>query len=210
MDRRNGKVTVHKIACAVDCGPAIYPDAIIAQMESAAIMALSVAFNEKIQFADGGVRTANFDEYQLLTMSAVPEIDVHISKSVHEMAASVNQAFRRLLRQWPMPFSMPPVCDYGSCPLNKSCLLRLSDKIPGSIECKMANIVLFFDYPLYKEMELNTLCCIVCRCSDAPAETYRTIGVKILVILTQLFLPQGGLHSAYITGHLSHLSWGMR
>lgn len=83
VDRKNGKVKVHKIECAIDCGPAIYPDAITAQMEGAAIMAMSVAFNEKIHFADGGVKTANFDEYRLLTMSAVPEIEVHISKSAH-------------------------------------------------------------------------------------------------------------------------------
>jgi isoquinoline 1-oxidoreductase beta subunit len=85
VDRKSGKVTVHKIVCAVDCGPAVYPDAIKAQMEGAAVMALSTAFHEKIHFADGGVQTANFDEYRLLTMSEVPEVEVHIAESVHEI-----------------------------------------------------------------------------------------------------------------------------
>lgn len=85
VDTKSGKVTVHKVVCAVDCGPAIYPDAITAQMEGATVMALSTAFHEKIHFAGGGVKTANFDEYPLLTMSEVPEVEVHISQSVHEI-----------------------------------------------------------------------------------------------------------------------------
>ncbi len=83
VDRKTGKVNVHKIVCAIDCGPAVYPDGIVAQLEGAAVMALSVAFNEKIQFADGGVKTANYDEYPLLTLADVPEIEVYIAKSIH-------------------------------------------------------------------------------------------------------------------------------
>ncbi len=44
-------------------------------------MALSVAFYERISFANGGVKTANFDEYPVLTMTEVPEIEVHIAQS---------------------------------------------------------------------------------------------------------------------------------
>ncbi len=85
VDRKSGKVTVHKVVCAVDCGPAVYPDAIVAQMEGATVMALSVAFHEKIHFSGGGVATSNFDEYRLLTISEVPEVEVHIAKSMHEI-----------------------------------------------------------------------------------------------------------------------------
>lgn len=81
VDRKNGNITVHKIICTLDCGPAVFPDAITAQMEGAAMMALSVAFNENIHFANGGVVTLNYDDYPLLTMSAVPEVEVHIVKS---------------------------------------------------------------------------------------------------------------------------------
>lgn len=83
VDRQSGKVTVHKLICAVDCGPAVYPDAIVAQMEGAAVMALSTAFNEKIHFSGGGVQTANYGTYPLLTMSAVPKVEVHIADSIH-------------------------------------------------------------------------------------------------------------------------------
>jgi isoquinoline 1-oxidoreductase beta subunit len=77
----NGSVTVHKIHCAIDCGTAVYPDAIRAQAEAGVIMGMSVAFYERVRFRDGGVYTANYDEYQVLRMSEVPEIEVHIVES---------------------------------------------------------------------------------------------------------------------------------
>ncbi len=78
---KKGKITVHKIVCAVDCGTAVYPDAIRAQAEGGVVMGLSTAFYEKVNFSDGGVNTANYDDYPVLTMSEVPEIEVHIAKN---------------------------------------------------------------------------------------------------------------------------------
>ncbi len=85
VDPKRGMVKVHKVVCAVDCGPAVYPDAIVAQMEGAAVMALSVAFHEKVHFSGGGVDTVNFDQYPILTMSEVPEVEVHIADSRHKI-----------------------------------------------------------------------------------------------------------------------------
>ena len=79
--KKNGAVTVHKMVCAIDCGTAVYPDAIRAQAEGGVIMGLSTAFYEKVRFENGGVKTANYDDYPVLTMSEVPEIEVHIAKS---------------------------------------------------------------------------------------------------------------------------------
>jgi isoquinoline 1-oxidoreductase beta subunit len=78
---KNGAITVHKMICALDCGTAVYPDAIRAQAEGGVVMGLSVAFHEKIRFADGGVKTANYDEYPVLTMRDVPDIEVHIARN---------------------------------------------------------------------------------------------------------------------------------
>ncbi len=80
-----GLLTVHKIVCAIDCGEAIYPDQIKAQAEGGIIMGLSTAFYEKVSFADGGVKTSNYSDYPVLTMSEVPEIEVHIAKSKHSL-----------------------------------------------------------------------------------------------------------------------------
>ena len=78
---KSGAITVHKMVCAIDCGTAVYPDAIKAQAESGVIMGLSTAFYEKVRFSNGGVKTANYDDYPVLTMSEVPEIEVHIAKN---------------------------------------------------------------------------------------------------------------------------------
>jgi isoquinoline 1-oxidoreductase beta subunit len=76
-----GKITVHKMVCAIDCGTAVYPDAIRAQAEGGVVMGLSVALHERVRFENGGVKTVNYDEYPVLTMSDVPEIEVHIAKN---------------------------------------------------------------------------------------------------------------------------------
>lgn len=85
VDRTTGGVTVHRVVCVVDCGQAVYPDAIVAQMEGGMFIGLSAALNEKVEFADGGVQTANYDEYPVLTISEVPQIEVHIAESRHSV-----------------------------------------------------------------------------------------------------------------------------
>ncbi|MEI9477749.1 MAG: hypothetical protein WCO26_14375 [Deltaproteobacteria bacterium] len=44
-------------------------------------MGVSAAIKEKVEFAKGGVKTFNFDDYNILRMSEVPEFEVHIVKS---------------------------------------------------------------------------------------------------------------------------------
>ncbi len=81
VDQETGTVKIHKIICAFDCGPTVFPDAIKAQIQGATIMALSTAFHEKIQFENGGVKTANFNDYPMLSMTEVPTIEVHLAQS---------------------------------------------------------------------------------------------------------------------------------
>jgi isoquinoline 1-oxidoreductase beta subunit len=81
VDKQTGRITVHRLVCAVDCGPAVYPDAIVAQMEGGAIFALSAAMKEKVEFSKGGVSSSNYDDYPILKMSETPEIEVHIVPS---------------------------------------------------------------------------------------------------------------------------------
>ena len=81
VDKSRGQIRVHRIVCVLDCGPAVYPDAIRAQLEGSAIFGLSAALKERVRFANGGVATSNYDDYPILTISETPEIDVHIVKS---------------------------------------------------------------------------------------------------------------------------------
>lgn len=78
---KKGRIAVHRMVCAVDCGTAVYPDAIRAQVEGGVVMAMSTAFHEKISFSEGGVKTGNYDDYPLLTMTDVHEIETHLFPS---------------------------------------------------------------------------------------------------------------------------------
>jgi isoquinoline 1-oxidoreductase beta subunit len=81
VDRSTGTIAVHKVTCAVDCGPVVNPTIVSAQMMGAIMMGLSAATREKIEFANGGVQSGNFGDYELLRMSDAPDVEVHIVKS---------------------------------------------------------------------------------------------------------------------------------
>lgn len=81
MNEKNAKIKVHKVVVALDCGPVVNPDTVVAQIEGGVIEALSTALIEQVIFANGGVKSANFNDYKILKMSEVPEIEVHIIKS---------------------------------------------------------------------------------------------------------------------------------
>lgn len=80
VDRDKGSIRVHRVVCAIDCGPVINPDTVRAQMEGGIIMGLSAALKERVNFAKGGVETSNFGDYPLLRFSETPEIEVHLVK----------------------------------------------------------------------------------------------------------------------------------
>jgi isoquinoline 1-oxidoreductase beta subunit len=81
VDKKDGTVKVHRITCAVDCGPVINPDITTAQLQGGIIFGLSAALKERVSFAHGGVESANFHNYEILPMSQTPEIEVHVVKS---------------------------------------------------------------------------------------------------------------------------------
>jgi len=81
VNQGNGAVKVNRIVAAVDCGPFVNPDTIKAQIEGGIIEALSTALKEEVMFSNGGVKSENFDDYKIIRMSEIPEIEVHIVKS---------------------------------------------------------------------------------------------------------------------------------
>jgi isoquinoline 1-oxidoreductase beta subunit len=85
VDEKTGKIKVHKVVAAVDCGPVINPGPLVEQIEGGNIMALSTALKEEVKFAKGGVATSNFDSYPIIRMSEAPEIEVHIVKSTDKI-----------------------------------------------------------------------------------------------------------------------------
>ncbi|MGA2464846.1 MAG: xanthine dehydrogenase family protein molybdopterin-binding subunit [Thermodesulfobacteriota bacterium] len=81
VNKKDGTIKVHRVVAAVDCGPVVNPDPLVAQIEGGIINSLSTALKEEVKFANGGVKSANFDDYNVMRMSEVPEIQVHIVKS---------------------------------------------------------------------------------------------------------------------------------
>ncbi len=117
VDKKSGAIKVHRVVCAVDCGPYVNPTIIKAQMTGGITMGLSAALKERVNFAGGGVSSSNFDDYQLLNMSEAPEVEVHIVESTDEQGgigepglppiapAVANAVFNAIglrLRQLPM------------------------------------------------------------------------------------------------------------
>jgi isoquinoline 1-oxidoreductase beta subunit len=73
-----GAVKVHRVVCAIDCGLAVNPDLIAAQMEGSVVFGLSAALKGEITLERGRVVQANFGDYPILTISETPEVEVHI------------------------------------------------------------------------------------------------------------------------------------
>ncbi len=57
------------------------PAIVSAQMMGGLTMGLSAALKEKIELANGGIKSENFSDYELLRMNEAPDVDVHIVKS---------------------------------------------------------------------------------------------------------------------------------
>lgn len=71
-------ITVRRVFCVIDCGLAINPDVVQAQMEGSITFGLSAALQEQIEIRDGKVQQSNFHDYRLLRMHQAPEIHVRI------------------------------------------------------------------------------------------------------------------------------------
>ena len=77
----NGHPRVHRVVCAVDCGFAVNPDNVNAQMESAIVFGLSAVLHGAITFKDGRVEQSNFHDYPILRINEMPKVEVHIVQS---------------------------------------------------------------------------------------------------------------------------------
>jgi isoquinoline 1-oxidoreductase beta subunit len=74
-----GKLTVHQVDTAIDCGMFVNPERIQSQIEGAAIMGLSLAKYGEITFKDGKVQQGNFDDFPVIRIDEAPLVtNVHI------------------------------------------------------------------------------------------------------------------------------------
>ena len=77
----NGRLHIHKITCALDCGFAVNPDMVRAQMESGIIFGLTATLHGEITVKNGEVQQSNFHDYPMLRIHETPVIEVYLVKS---------------------------------------------------------------------------------------------------------------------------------
>ena len=85
-----GRIRVPRVVCAVDCGTAVNPLAVRAQMESAIAFGLGAALKSRLTLKEGRVVESNFHDYDVLRMSEMPHVEVHILES-HEKTGGVGE-----------------------------------------------------------------------------------------------------------------------
>ena len=78
---QDGRIRVHRVVCAIDCGIAVNPTTIEAQMESGIAFGLGAVLESEITFKDGRVQQSNFDDYRVLKLPQMPTVEVHIVPS---------------------------------------------------------------------------------------------------------------------------------
>lgn len=86
-----GAVRVRRVACAIDCGKAVNPATVVAQMESGIVFGLSAALEGEITLKGGRVEQGNFGDYPVLRIGECPAIEVEIVESGWEHLGGVGE-----------------------------------------------------------------------------------------------------------------------
>ena len=87
----NGKVKVHRVVSAVDCGQVINPAGVVQQIESGIVYGLSTALKIGITLDHGRVQQKNFNNYDPLRIDEMPVVEVHLVEN-HEAPGGIGEA----------------------------------------------------------------------------------------------------------------------
>jgi isoquinoline 1-oxidoreductase beta subunit len=77
----DGKIRVHRVVCAVDCGLVVNPDGVIAQMQGGILFGTSALLYGEITVEQGRVQQSNFHDYPIVRIDEAPTIEVYIVSS---------------------------------------------------------------------------------------------------------------------------------
>ena len=78
---QDGRIRVHRVVCAIDCGIAVNPSAIAAQLDSGVAFGLGAALHSRLSFKDGRVQESNYHDYRVLRLNEMPVVETHIVPS---------------------------------------------------------------------------------------------------------------------------------
>jgi isoquinoline 1-oxidoreductase beta subunit len=83
-----GVIRVHRVVCAIDCGIAVNPAAVTAQMESGIAFGLGAALHSALHLKEGRVQESNYHDYRVLRLNEMPVVEVHIVPSTDKMGGA--------------------------------------------------------------------------------------------------------------------------
>ena len=101
---------VVRVACVIDCGNVVNPDSVVAQMQGGIVHGMTAALWGKVTFTNGRASARNFDNYRMMRMRDMPQVDVQIIASgaalggvgeagVPPIAPAIANAYARLTGQ---------------------------------------------------------------------------------------------------------------
>jgi isoquinoline 1-oxidoreductase subunit beta len=82
---------VKRVVCAIDCGKAVNPGIVAAQMESGIVFGLSAALYGEVTLKNGRVEQSNFPDYNVVHMADCPAIETHIVESGWQHLGGVGE-----------------------------------------------------------------------------------------------------------------------
>jgi len=77
----HGEVKLRRVISVVDTGIAVNPDTVMAQIQGGLVFSLTAALHGEVTIAKGRVQQGNFNDYRMLRINDVPDIEVHVVKS---------------------------------------------------------------------------------------------------------------------------------
>lgn len=75
---KNGEIAVRHVSQVFECGAVLNPGNLVAQVEGAIIMGLGPALREGMQFKEGRITNASFDDYLVPRFGDAPSLDIHL------------------------------------------------------------------------------------------------------------------------------------
>jgi CO/xanthine dehydrogenase Mo-binding subunit len=86
------EVTLHQAHIAIDLGPVVNPDTVVAQLQGGLIFGLSMAMFNEITHTKGRVVQSNFHDYRALRINEAPDVKVHIIDNPTAPIGGVGEA----------------------------------------------------------------------------------------------------------------------
>ena len=78
IDRKRGRIKVHEVCEAFECGPIINPANLTSQVQGCILMGLGGALREEMKFEEGKILNASFSQYLVPRFEDFPKIDVRL------------------------------------------------------------------------------------------------------------------------------------